>query len=144
MRGAKDLPTPATLGIFHFNLRNVLSWYHNQTQESAGHVQSHGRPGVRSCFRCGSNSTFCGGSVFVRLRENNVTLLGNVSCLFRTQKELKDLTYIVGAFEVSDEHSSVIGMNAQFCVQQELKILSSFSIVHWYHIQIHSDIVCSA
>ena len=112
MRRAMKFPISAPSRIFHFNLRNVLSWYHNQTQESAGHVQFHGRPRVSRCFRCGFNSTCCGGTVFVGLREDNITLLSKVSCLFRTQKALKDFTYIVGAFEVSDEHSSVIRMNA--------------------------------
>ncbi len=86
--------------------------------------------------RCGFDGTFCGGTVFVGLREDNVTLLRKVSCFSRTQKALKDSTYIVGAFEVSDKHSSVIGMNAQLFVQQELKVLSSFSIVHWYDIRV--------
>ena len=122
----------------------MLSWYHNQTQESAGHVQFYRRPRIMRCFRCGFNGTFCRGTVFVGLREDNVTLLGKVSCFSRTQKALKDSTYIVGAFEVSNKHSSVIGMNAQLFVQQELKVLSSFSIVHWHGIRIPMDIFSSA
>lgn len=96
------------------------------------------------CFCCGFDGTFCRGTVFVGLREDNVTLLGKVSCLSRTRKALKDSTYIVGAFEVSDKHSSVIGMNAQFFVQQELEILSSFGIVHWYGNRTPMDIFSSA
>ena len=121
----------------------MLSWYHNETQESAGHVQFHGRRRVRRCFRCGSDSSFCGGTVFVGLREDNVTLLSKVSCLSRTQKALGDGIYVVGAFEVSNKHSSIIGMNAQFFVQQVHKVLSSFSIIHCYHICIPSNIFCS-
>ena len=59
-------------------------------------------------------------------------------------KSAEGLYYIVSAFEVSDEHSFVIGMNAQFFVQQVLEVLSSFSIVHCYHIRIPSEIFCSA
>lgn len=101
-------------------------------------------PGSEDASAAALRALSGGGTVFVGLREDNVTLLGKVSCLFRTQKALKDGTYIVGAFEVSDEHSFVIGMNAQFFVQQVLKVLSSFSIVHCYRIRILSEIFCSA
>ena len=122
----------------------MLSWYHNQTQESAGHVQFHARSRIMRCFRCGFDGTFCRGTVFVGLRKNNVTLLGKVSCYSRTHQAVKDSAYIVGAFEVSNKHSSVIGINAQLFVQQELKVLSSFGIVHWYGIRIPMDIFSSA
>ena len=144
MRRTKDFQSLLLSRIFHFNFRNMLSWYHNQTQESASHVQFHGRSRVMRCFRCGSNGAFCGGTIFVGLREDNVTLLSKVSCFSRTPKALKDSTYIVGAFEVSDKHSSVIGMNTQLFVQQELKVLSSFNVVHWYDIRMPTDIFSSA
>ena len=86
---SQGLAISAPSRIFHFNLCNMLSWYHNQAQESAGHVQFHGRPRVMRCFRCGFDGTFCRGTVFVGLREDNVTLLGKVSCFSPTKNALK-------------------------------------------------------